>query len=132
MHDVLGSFASGTPSPANTILDVRRAVAEGHADLGDYLQALREQVGRHFAIEDEGGFLEEAIARCPGVAAAVTPLLAQHPELLSELDRLLDELTGGGPHDEWQRAFNQFIDRLLDHEQKECEIVGRAFGHACE
>jgi hypothetical protein len=95
------------------------------------LELLRDYLARHFAQEEEGGFLEESLARMPRLAAAARQVLDEHPALLMELDGLLDRLAArdiGG--DAWQqagRAFAEFAARLLAHERNENAVVQQGY-----
>ncbi len=91
------------------------------------LERLREHLARHFAQEEEGGFLEESLARMPRLAAAARDVLAEHPVLLADLDRLLERLAARDiDADSWRQAghdFEAFASRLLAHERNENAVV---------
>src|SRR5262245_65770630 len=52
------------------------------------LAAIRQELVRHFEEEEGGGCLEEAVAHCPGLAAEVSAIEAEHANLLGDLDEL--------------------------------------------
>ncbi len=91
------------------------------------LERLREHLARHFAQEEEGGFLEESLVRMPRLAAAARDVVAEHPVLLADLDRLLERLAARDiESDSWRQAghdFEAFASRLLAHERNENAVV---------
>lgn len=116
MHSVETVFAaSGPPTPE------RRAAAL------ESLHMLRDHLADHFTQEERGGFLEEAMTRVPRLSAAVRSIVAQHPALLAELDRVIEELgivTAGA--DSWPRAahaFDAFATHMSAHERSENAVV---------
>lgn len=95
------------------------------------LERLREHLARHFAQEEEGGFLEESLARMPRLASAARDVLAEHPLLLAALDRLLEHLAArDSAGDAWRQAsrdFEAFASRLLAHERNENAVVQEGY-----
>lgn len=91
------------------------------------LAALREHLSGHFTQEETGGFLEESITRMPRLSNAMKAVLADHPALLAELDRLIALLgTAGISRLAWDQAahgFEQFARHLVDHERSENAVV---------
>ena len=126
MHSVQLAFAmAGQPRP------------ESRADVLESLHHLREHLGDHFAQEELGGFLEEAMTRMPRLSAAVRSIVAQHPALLAELDRVIDDLTiveksGGGAAGakSWSaavHAFEAFAADMAAHERSENMVVQEGY-----
>ena len=126
MHSVQSRFAmAGPPTP------------EQRADVLESLHHLREHLGDHFAQEELGGFLEEAMTRMPRLSAAVRSIVAQHPALLAELDRVIDELTivekSGGfaaKAKSWSaavHAFEAFAAHMAAHERSENMVVQEGY-----
>lgn len=95
------------------------------------LRSLREFLAGHFAQEEQGGFLEESIARMPRLSPAVREVVADHPRLLAELDALLEMLPVRDIRPEaWSdaaRAFAAFADHLLAHERNENAVVQQGY-----
>jgi hypothetical protein len=95
------------------------------------LAGLREYLARHFAQEEEGGYLEESLARMPRLSRAVRDVLADHPGLLAELDGLLDRLSAGDIGGEaWRQAgrdFEAFASHLLAHERNENAVLQEGY-----
>lgn len=95
------------------------------------LTDLRDHLCDHFDQEEQGGFLEESIARMPRLSAAARDVVAEHPQLLAELDALLADLPVGDIREEaWQAAghgFATFTDHLLAHERNENAVVQQGY-----
>lgn len=101
------------------------------AQARDRLASLRGMIGKHFAQEEEGGYLEEAISHAPALAAPAAGLQRQHAELLRLADRMLRQANENYPPDvAWasmQTSLDQFAVKLLSHEAAENMLLGRAF-----
>jgi hypothetical protein len=102
--------------------------------LSDVLQTLRSNLAEHFAEEQEGGCLEEAVCRCPRLGPEANRIESEHTVLLAELDGLIrrsqsevgDSQSGG------QTRFDLFAARLHAHEAAENHILEVAFGLEAE
>ncbi len=81
--------------------------------------------------EEEGGFLEESLARLPRLASAAREVLAEHPDLLDEADRLIERTSRGDiPAQGWATLchdVDRFATRLLDHERRENRVVQQGY-----
>jgi hypothetical protein len=95
------------------------------------LEELRDHLRDHFVQEEQGGFLEESIARMPRLSVAAREVVAEHPRLLAELDTLLEKLPGRDVRDEsWDEAvhgFAVFTEHLLAHERNENAVVQQGY-----
>jgi hemerythrin len=108
--------------------------AGGHApvkSIRDRLKELRDHLRDHFVQEEQGGFLEESIARMPRLSVAAREVVAEHPRLLAELDTLVDKLpTQDVRDDSWDeaaRGFAAFTEHLLAHERNENAVVQQGY-----
>jgi len=114
---------------AFTAAEVPGATACG--ELRGHLCGLRERLVDHFAQEERGGFLEDSIARLPRLAAAVRGVMAEHPQLLAELDALLECVPITDIRDsDWseaRRRFTGFAEHLLAHERNEHAVVQQGY-----
>jgi len=106
----------------------------GHAPvkaIRDRLLELRDHLREHFVQEEQGGFLEESIARMPRLSVAAREVVADHPRLLAELDTLLDKLPAQDVRDaSWDEAahgFAAFTEHLLAHERNENAVVQQGY-----
>jgi len=109
------------------LTDRQPPTAQRFADLRAGLDELREHVRAHFEQEEQGGFMEESIARMPRLAPAAAAIVRQHPALLAELDALIGRLSGGDLSVEaWARAgrdFDHFSATMTAHERSENAVV---------
>ena len=93
--------------------------------------ALRERLARHFAQEEEGGYLDEAVTRVPKMAPQARSLQRQHHEFLDLADAMLvdagsDEATSVV----WSKLKSDYVSfakRLSAHEAAEDVLLQRAF-----
>jgi hypothetical protein len=120
------------------LLDLRaefgRQASPGAVELESLRQrllGLREQLARHFAQEENGGHLEESIARIPRLFPAARAVVAEHPRLLAELDALLERLAVRDIRVvSWTAAadaFSTFTEHLLDHERNENDVLQQGY-----
>lgn len=120
MRSVRSAFAAtGSPTP------------EHRADVLASLHDLRAHLADHFAQEEQGGYLEEAVTRVPRLSKATRSILAQHPTLLAELDRLIADLDAvANAAQSWRRAeddFEAFAAHMAAHERCENEVVQEGY-----
>ena len=95
-------------------------------ELGSRLRPLRDKLCEHFAHEEAGGYLADAVAVAPELVTTVDELLAQHDVFKNRLDALICRLRESEvPFDCWQAACETFESLCADiarHEQTEMEI----------
>lgn len=116
---------------------VERALREAESQLlsgfhTELLRKLRGQVARHFAVEEQGGCLEEAVSRNPSLSHEIIELEHQHPGLLAELDALIESLERGGDTKAFGQEFIGFAARLREHEEQENRVLERGFNVSLE
>lgn len=109
-------------------LEARAAWA---ADLASSLAGLRPLLRAHFASEEQGGGLFEAIrAALPETARACEQLLGEHAGLLDRLDRLTARVQAGTPAEEAWRSLlaevRSLCHDLARHEERENEFLFRS------
>jgi hypothetical protein len=96
------------------------------------LTQLRQELQHHFAQEDAGGCLDEAVSRCPRLAGEAKRIEAEHPQILAELDRLIVQSQTLPPtnpnHVALQREFDRLCELLRKHELAENTLLAQAFG----
>lgn len=131
---ILGHVLAEHRDLFHLLLSVRSALANAgpptpdrRSEVLDSMHHLRDHLADHFAKEEQGGFLEEAVARIPRLSAAVQSILGQHPLLLANLDRVIENLEAS-PADSvaWVRAnhdFEAFSARMTAHERSENAVV---------
>ena len=95
------------------------------------LHALQEHLRCHFEQEEEGGFLEESIARMPRLGPAVAAIMKQHPSLLAELDALIKLLSAGDSSpatwEQASRGYECFAAHMQAHERTENAVVQEGY-----
>lgn len=100
-------------------------------ELVGVLGSLSTALHRHFELEEQDGYLGEAVAFAPRLATEADRLLQQHPMLSEELTSLHQNASIAGMSDErWASYVNQahkFVERLIDHERAENDLVQTAY-----
>lgn len=99
-------------------------------------EAMRVYLHHHFAQEEEGGYLEQALAMAPRFSAEAQALLAQHALMLEYIDRVVEAAKGAVEDAElWPQLRLQvkgLLRKLSDHEGAENRIVQQAFNVGIE
>jgi len=117
---------------AAIVSSVQPDVAPSFAEVARILGRLHDELELHFTEEDEGGCLDEAVSRCPWLAPEVKRIEAEHPEILAEVNRLIDEANHLQPTVQHQVAMQQSFDRLYQrirtHEKAENQLFAQGFG----
>ena len=99
------------------------------AHLAQRLADLRQELQTHFAEEEAGGCLEEAVNRCPSLGVDCKAIVAEHPLLDRMLEQLLVQTHNLAvtPADV-QREYRAFAEKLHAHEAAENRLLQTAFG----
>jgi hemerythrin len=96
------------------------------------LTRLREELEKHFSEEEAGGCLEEAVCRCPRLAADAKRIETEHPAILAEINDLIEKATNLQPNNQNQFAIQQGVNRLCRglraHEAAENQLLSQGFG----
>jgi hypothetical protein len=90
------------------------------------IDRLADELTRHFATEETGGYMSEVIAMRPESSRAAERLVAQHDQLLGRLAAIrghlaADDLAYG------RAELARFLTALEAHERAEVELVQEAF-----
>lgn len=100
------------------------------AEVGDLLARLGDDLVKHFALEEDGGYFSEAMLRAPQLLAKANELVAQHPKMCT-LARDLVDLGPVQKSDDWwqetRRRFQAFKAELLKHERHEDQLIQEAY-----
>jgi hypothetical protein len=98
----------------------------------DGTEELRAELAHHFAEEECGGCLEEAVSRCPSLGPEAARLEGEHADLLRQLDHLLLQLRRLQPTEQptgqMEGEFRRFAKQLEAHESAENRILQEGFG----
>ena len=96
------------------------------------LSQVRDELRQHFEEEEGGGCMDEAVSRCPRLAAELRRIEAEHPEILLSLDRLIADVMDGTNSVEdratLSHQFDELCRQLHAHEAAENELLRRGFG----
>lgn len=102
------------------------------AEIVRILARLREELEHHFAEEEAGGCLDEAVSRCPSLSAEAKRIAAEHQEILAQVDGLTEQAGTLAPTPrnqlEIQQAFDRLYRRLQRHEAAENRLLAQGFG----
>jgi hypothetical protein len=102
------------------------------ADIVKLLGEVREELQHHFAQEEGGGCLEEAVSRCPSVSDEARRIEAEHPRLLETIDRLISQARDSDRsvqgRIEIAREFDELCAQLDAHEGAENALLRKGFG----
>ena len=100
-------------------------------EVAEMVRQLSDAVENHFALEEEGGYLQDVVQRIPHMDERVRRLQEQHEELLETIQRLSMLATSGVESETWWTRISQdaesFVNRLIDHEHAENELVQEAY-----
>jgi hypothetical protein len=98
-------------------------------EMGSRVRMLRRRLTKHFALEERGGYLAQALVAAPQFTREAEALRQQHRQLLDELADGLAASTP--PFQGWQDARQQLehtLHSLAGHEAAETRIVQTAVG----
>ena len=95
--------------------------------LSEGLLRLRQQLVEHFAQEERGGCLEEAVSYAPHLSTPVAEIEHEHASILMLLDQLIKRSENCGRAD-FRESFQLFVTVVQDHESAENRILQNAFG----
>jgi len=102
------------------------------ADIVRVLRQVREELAHHFAEEEAGGCLDEAVSRCSSLSAEARRIEAEHPQVLEDLDRLIAQALDCDKSVEKQialkRGFDELCQQLVAHEAAENVLLRKGFG----
>lgn len=101
------------------------------AEVGALLGELGDRLVKHFALEEKGGYFAEALLHAPRLVARANELLAQHPKMCTQADKLLQLAAAAENADAWwqktRERFEAFKEELLGHETKEDGLLQDAY-----
>jgi hemerythrin-like domain-containing protein len=126
LHKRLRDLQAELNSVTKTKLDA--AMLERMTQVG---QQLVDELAGHFREEEEGGCMDYAVSRVPGLAVEVRDLEAEHPQLLASMRYMLAQLRLAQPGElsvaDFKQQFDAFVVRMLAHEARESRVVERGF-----
>lgn len=98
------------------------------------LMAYRDSMREHFAMEEEGGYMDEAVARLPSLSHNADKLMAEHKPLMAAIERIIARLQGNSlSATEWNECcddFKKFSEQVAVHEANENWLLHHGFNLA--
>jgi hemerythrin-like domain-containing protein len=96
------------------------------------LAAFRQHLQRHFALEEEGGFLLDVVTHLPQATERVENLRREHREILQVIDELIHDSNllaygTGLPLVKFRHQILQVLSTIRRHEADENALVQRVF-----
>lgn len=100
------------------------------------LEALKEHLKEHFAQEEEGGYLEQALAVAPRYHDEANRLLAQHGLMSKQVAHVVETARRAADDAEaWEpliAEIRELLKALVEHETAENKIVQQALNSGIE
>lgn len=100
------------------------------------VRPLQEHLETHFANEEQGGWLEEAVVRAPHLAHRLTMLEHEHAPLRRHVAELLEIVAttecSAARLAQFQNRFDQFVAELKRHEAAEEQVLAEGFNEELE
>ena len=110
------------------VLDTRSLTI---AEAGKLLGELGDRLIKHFAFEEEGGYFGDALLQAPRLVSRANDLLAQHPKMCRQADKLCQLAMAKENSERWWQTtaerFRAFKEELLLHEQQENGLIQEAY-----
>ncbi len=114
--------------------------AERGQCLAAAVRELQGHIETHFAREEQGGWLEEAVIRAPHLAHRLTLLEREHTPLRQQLAKLVEFVATAdcvadctaGRLAQLQKDFDHFVAKLLHHEAEEEQVLAEGFNEELE
>lgn len=104
-----------------------------YEEMGDRVREFRENLAKHMAREEQGGYLADAVDNAPQLADSARKLGAEHAEFLKTLDNFIGRLntceSAYQCWDEVRTEFERFIQRLDQHESAEMSLLKQAIAN---
>jgi hypothetical protein len=132
-HREMRRLVRGLREAVNRNRPWSREVAQGALRA---VEAMRVHLHHHFAQEEAGGYLEQALAMAPRFNDEAQVLLAQHGAMLRYVDEVVEVAQGAVEDAElWPQLKLQvknLLRQLVAHESAENRIVQQAFNVGIE
>jgi hemerythrin-like domain-containing protein len=112
----------------------RAGLEQWIVDVRNELEHLRAHLQKHFALEEEGGYLTQVIERRPTLSGEVDRLRSEHSQLAGIMDDMYRSVSTVTPSEELVlrdccHRIGQFLCYLTEHESRENLIVLSVFTH---
>ena len=101
-------------------------------ELAEMFTCLCQRLNAHFEAEVEGQLFEQIVKHAPHLADRANTVLVEHDWLLSRVEQIAKYACARTVSDPWWRQlsdqFRRFAGELIQHEQKEGELIQEAYG----
>ncbi|MHC4401652.1 MAG: hemerythrin domain-containing protein [Planctomycetota bacterium] len=101
------------------------------AEVSYLLGQLGDQLIKHFAMEEEGGYFSDALHQAPRLISHANELMAQHPKMTSAAQQLAEHLETAQAAADWReetwKRFEVFRIELVLHERREDSLLLEAY-----
>ena len=97
-----------------------------------HLRDFKNRLLRHFDLEEEGGFMKDALSAAPESQPKVSELKAEHRQFSKSLEKIIDTLQAMHKKDsekleQTRIKLNEFIATLRKHEEEEQRLLQRTY-----
>jgi hypothetical protein len=107
---------------------VQPSWGEGLEELCAQLAAAQAHITEHFRFEEQNGYMDVVRKRQPRLERTIEQLAEEHGHLRHSLDGLIAEArTATSLGDILREEIREWIDRVRQHEMRECDLVQDAF-----
>lgn len=107
---------------------LQREVPHGSlANLQKTLSLVRGQILEHFRLEEQGGYMKQALERSPFRERDVEKLLKEHRTLGAAIDSILEELRRATDVAPIRQRIEHWIVQVRGHERQENILVEEVF-----
>jgi len=140
LHAYVAAVRADHRHQGSLVHHVRSALASGASSNWDQasvqqilasLDEIHQHLEQHFAREEEGGYLEEALVHAPRLKSQAAELMAEHPLLLKKFGELVAAAKSGKKgQPQWPLLasdLSKAIDELVRHEMGENQLLQDAF-----
>jgi hypothetical protein len=101
----------------------------------DFMRRFRDfqnELVKHFDLEEEGGFMEDLVARAPHHARQVDALELEHEDIATRLGAIADDLKRMNEHTMSElpgvrKRVQEVLEVLHSHEEAERDLIQKAY-----
>ena len=126
-HDAFKDYINKLTALARQDLSPETSTIWG-IELNKTLRAFNKELEEHFALEEDGGFMDEILIVAPEQKYAISQLKSEHEMMTNDIQVILKCLTDFSPADKTQiinmkQRINALLDLLHTHESAENSII---------
>lgn len=107
---------------------VRPGSTAQRTEVCSLLVATRLHLAKHFELEEQHGWIDQFRQQGPRWENALAQLVHEHRQLEGSLETLIQEANAADRlNDEFRQKVMRWIERVVDHETREDDLVERAY-----